>query len=109
MTLFSLLEKGGVYLLPNLKKETMELEVKTLRSPNVSTVLFCLIIKHLHYLKAIEGGTEFCWVGIQALGTEPVSGEGGVGDWETGVRVEKQKLSFHNTLLIYEFCKTMCI
>lgn len=76
MTLFSLLKKGGVYLLPNLKKETMELEIKTLRSPDLSTILFCLIIKQLHYLKAIEGGTEFCWVGIQALGTEPVSGEG---------------------------------
>lgn len=36
-----------------------------IRSPDLSTISFCLIVKHLPYLKAIEGGTDFWWMDSQ--------------------------------------------
>lgn len=64
MMLFSLLEKD-VYLLPNPEKDTMELGVQTLGSSDLTIILFSRIIKHFHYLEAIEGDTEICWTDTQ--------------------------------------------
>lgn len=36
-----------------------------IRSPDLSTIPLCLIVKHLGYLKAIEGGTDFWWMDNQ--------------------------------------------
>lgn len=58
------LEKS-VYLLPNPKEDTVKLGTKRLGSSDLSTIVFCLIIKWFHYLKAPEGGTEFCWTDTQ--------------------------------------------
>lgn len=58
------LEKS-VYFLPNSKEDTVKLGVKPFGSPDLSTIVFCLIIKWFHYLKATEGGTEFCWADTQ--------------------------------------------
>ena len=32
-----------------------------------------------------------------------------IGDWETGAGVEKEKLSSHNVLFLFEFSKTTCM
>lgn len=58
--LFSLLERNVYLSLPNAEKDTMELEVKTLGRSDLSVIFSCIIIKRLHYLKGIEGGTEIC-------------------------------------------------
>lgn len=88
MTLFSLPGKG-VYLLPKPKKDTMELEVKTLRSPDLSTIPFLFTYQALSLFKNYTRRHKILLDGYSRHLAQSLCLGKAVGDWESGVRVEK--------------------
>ena len=107
--LFSLLEKDVWLPLANPEKETLEIEVQTLGSSKLSIFFFLYDYRVLSLFKRDRRRHRHLLDKYSRGLAQSLHLRKWIGDWETGVGVEKEKLSSHNVLFLFEFFRTTCM